>query len=250
MSRVALSFQSVVKDYEYSHLGRLTKTRALDGLTLVVEEGKVFGILGLNGAGKTTAMKLALGLLRPTSGMVSVFGHAPGSHEALGKIGYLPELPYFYTYLSPLEALSFYGSLSGLSAELVAERAPKALASVGLSHAAERKAKGFSKGMLQRLGLAQAILHEPKLIVLDEPVSGLDPLAVHDVRELIHKLNEEQGRSFLMSSHSISNVENLCHGVGIIAGGKLVKAVERADWAGEKGSLEKIFVAAVRPEQA
>lgn len=243
----ALSYDNVVKDYVYSHLGRVTVTRGLDGLTVSVREGEIFGLLGLNGTGKTTTMKLALGLLEASAGKVRVFGHAPGTAEALGAVGFLPELPYFYPYLSPREALSFYGQLSRLPAAGLGERIGEVLESVGLAQAADRKAGEFSKGMLQRLGLAQAILHKPRLILMDEPVSGLDPLAVHDFRRLI-KRNHEEGITVLLSSHSISEVERLCGRVGILVAGRIVKVLEQDEWAGEPGTLERIFVETVRPD--
>lgn len=242
----ALLFKGVVKDYERSHLGRVTRTRGLDGLDLEVRRGEIFGLLGLNGNGKTTAMKTALGLLRASSGAVEVFGRPPGSGESLQDVGYLPELPYFYPSMTPREALRFYGALSGLSPGEVAARSGPLLERVGLAHASDRPAKEFSKGMLQRLGLAQAVLHRPRLLLLDEPVSGLDPLAVHDVRGLLRSLNEE-GVTMLLASHSISDVERLCHRVGIVVKGRMARLVEQGEWAAEPGLLEKLFVETVRP---
>jgi ABC-2 type transport system ATP-binding protein len=242
----ALLFKGVVKDYERSHLGRVTRTRGLDGLDLEVRSGEIFGLLGLNGNGKTTTMKTALGLLRAGAGAAEVFGRAPGSEDSLRDVGYLPELPYFYPSMTPREALAFYGALSGLSREEVAERSGPLLARVGLSATADRPAKEFSKGMLQRLGLAQAVLHKPRLLLLDEPVSGLDPLAVHDVRRLLRELNEE-GVTMLLASHSISDVERLCHRVGIVVKGRMARLVEQKEWATNPGHLETIFVETVRP---
>lgn len=244
---IALEYKDVLKDYESSHLGRVTRTRGLEGLSLAVRKGEIFGLLGLNGSGKTTTMKLALGLLQITKGSVKIFGSDPGTQDALKKVGYLPELPYFYPYLTPRESLEFYGRLSSVPPGELTARIDEALQKVGLTHAAQRLAQTFSKGMLQRLGLAQAILHKPSLIILDEPVSGLDPLAVHDFRELLKQLNED-GQTLLMSSHSISNVESLCDRVGILVKGRLVKIVEKDAWRGQPGSLEKIFVETVRPE--
>lgn len=246
MTAPALLLKGVVKDYERSHLGRVTRTRGLDGLDLEVRTGEIFGLLGLNGNGKTTSMKTALGLLRATSGSVEVFGRAPGSEDSLRDVGYLPELPYFYPSMTPREALRFYGTLSGLGAQDVADRTGPLLERVGLTQAADRPAKEFSKGMLQRLGLAQAVLHKPRLLLLDEPVSGLDPLAVHDVRQLLRSLNDE-GVTMLLASHSISDVERLCHRVGIVVKGKMARLVDQKEWAGEPGHLEKIFVDTVRP---
>lgn len=246
MTAPALLLKGVVKDYERSHLGRVTRTRGLDGLDLEVRTGEIFGLLGLNGNGKTTSMKTALGLLRATAGTVEVFGQTPGVGASLHDVGYLPELPYFYPSMTPREALRFYGTLSGLSPADVAERTGPLLERVGLTDAADRPAKEFSKGMLQRLGLAQAVLHKPRLLLLDEPVSGLDPLAVHDVRQLLRSLNEE-GVTMLLASHSISDVERICHRVGIVVKGKMARLVEQKEWASEPGHLEKIFVDTVRP---
>ncbi|MFH2204431.1 MAG: ABC transporter ATP-binding protein [Elusimicrobiota bacterium] len=248
MAEPVLDYQEVVKEYTSSHLGRVTRSRGLEGFTLTLRKGEIFGLLGLNGSGKTTAFKLALGLLRPTEGEVRVAGHAPGTLDALAEVGYLPELPYFYPYLTPRESLDFYGRLSQMPAAELHARREEVLEKVGLRDAAGREAKGFSKGMLQRLGLAQAILHRPNIIILDEPVSGLDPLAIHDIRILLKELNDD-GRTLLMSSHSISNVENLCHRVGILVEGRLVRTIEQAEWAGQPGSLERIFVDTVRPRR-
>ena len=165
----------------------------------------------------------------------------------LAQVGYLPELPYFYPYLTPREALRFYGALSGLPRDEVDARIGPLLEKVGLKQAADRKAGEFSKGMLQRLGLAQAVLHRPRLILLDEPVSGLDPLAVHDVRVLLRELNTD-GATLLMASHSISDVERLCARVGILVKGRLARVVDQAEWVREPGRLEAIFVETVRPE--
>jgi ABC-2 type transport system ATP-binding protein len=240
----ALEFACVSKEYRRSHLGRLTRARGVDSLSFSVEEGEVFGLLGLNGQGKTTAMKLALGLLRPDSGSVRVFGRTPGDPGALRQTGFLPELPYFYPYLTPREALAFYGSLSKIPSAELGGRIESALSCAGLSSAAGRRTRDFSKGMLQRLGLAQAMLHRPRLYLLDEPVSGLDPLAIHDTRLLLGRLNEE-GASLLLASHSISEVEKLCHRVGILVEGRMVRVLAQAQWAAE--GLERIFVETVRP---
>jgi len=245
----ALRFKGTSKEYIYSHLGTTTKTRGLDGLELSVEPGEAFGILGLNGTGKTTAMKVALGLLHPTGGSVEVFGHEPGSSEALAKVGYLPELPYIYRYLTPRRALRFYGKLSGLAEDGLDARVDEAIEMVGLSHAKDRRVAGFSKGMTQRVGLAQAVLHGPELLLLDEPVSGLDPLAIHDFRELLAGLHEK-GTAMVIASHSISDLERICDRVGVLDAGKLVRTIERSEWDGkEVGTLEGLFVETVRKKE-
>ncbi|MFA6092803.1 MAG: ABC transporter ATP-binding protein [Elusimicrobiota bacterium] len=240
-----LLFDNVTKTYVRSHLGRKKYSRGVRGLHLNIEQGEIFGLLGLNGQGKTTTLKLSLGLLEPTAGTVRVFGQDPFEPAARAQLGYLPELPYFYPHLSPREALGFYARLSKVPRKSLRRRIDDALADVGLLAAADRRASEFSKGMLQRLGLAQAMLHRPKLYVLDEPVSGLDPLAVHDIRNMLAKLNT-QGATILLASHSISEVERLCRRVGILVEGRLARILTSADWA--KDGLEKLFIETVMPE--
>ncbi|MCX5783321.1 MAG: ABC transporter ATP-binding protein [Elusimicrobia bacterium] len=241
---VAVNYECVGKVYSRSHLGRVTKTIGLENFSLKIFKGEIFGMLGLNGAGKTTAMKLACGLLRLTSGNVSVLGYKAGTEESKRKIGYLPELPYFYPYLNPCESLSFYGKLSGIAGGALKTRIGQTLEITGLAAHKNKKVSEFSKGMLQRLGFAQAILHEPEILILDEPVSGLDPLAVHDFREALCELNKS-GKTIFLSSHSISEVEKICHRATILKGGRLSKILSNSDWQGE-GGLEKIFVDTVK----
>ena len=243
-----LSFENVSKDYVRSHLGRRSVSKGVEGLSLRLKEGEVFGLLGLNGQGKTTAMKLALGLLTPTSGEVRVFGASPRDPSSLASIGFLPELPYFYPYLTPRESLEYYGRLSKIPENLLREKIDRTLDTVGLSSASGRKASEFSKGMLQRLGLAQATLHEPRLLLLDEPVSGLDPLAIHDVRGFLSELHGK-GCTILLSSHSISDVERLCDRVGILKAGRLARVLDSAEWSSQEGGLERLFIDTVRPAQ-
>lgn len=243
----ALAYASARKVYRRSHLGKVTSTVGLDGLDLRIESGEVFGLLGLNGAGKTTAMKLLLGLLFPTSGTVAVAGLKAGTDEAKHAVGYLPELPYFYPYFTAEESVAFYGRLSGMTPAALKARVPLVLGQVGLSRHCGKRLSEFSKGMLQRVGVAQAIVHEPEIIVLDEPVSGLDPLAVHDFRELFVSINKT-GKTLFLSSHSISDVEKLCTRVAILKAGKLARIVPQAEWQSSTGGLEKIFVDTVRED--
>ena len=246
MPTTALAYQSAAKTYIRRHLWTTQSRTGLSGLSLEVRCGEIFGLLGLNGAGKTTAMKLALGLLFPTTGTVSVFDQMAGSDEAKKLCGYMPELPYIYSSLSPTQALEFYGRLSGLSGAELTTRVREVIKKVGLEASATEKLSGFSKGMLQRVAIAQAILHRPGLLVLDEPVSGLDPLAVRDFRDLITELNQS-GATVFLSSHSISQVEKLCHRVGIMKSGRLEKVVEKSEWETASGGLEQIFVDTVSP---
>src|SRR3989338_7685475 len=236
-AEAALSFKSVTKTYGYSHLGHITYSLGVENLSLEVKPGEAFGLLGLNGSGKTTTFKLALGLLKPTSCQVSML--------ELSQVGFLPELPYFYPFLSPEQSLRFYGRLSGLTEAELAHRVAHALEAVGLAGQRRRKIRELSKGTVQRLGLAQAMLHDPKLMMLDEPVSGLDPLAIKDFRDTLASLNE-QGKTLIISSHSISELENLCHRVGVLKEGRLVRLIEQRQWRQASGGLEGLFVETVR----
>lgn len=245
MSAHAVSFSEVEKTYKRPGFIGASYTTAVKDLSFELPAGEVTGLLGLNGAGKTTIMKLLTGLIFPTAGRVRVFGHPPTDGAAKARVGFLPELPYFPPQLRPAEALSYYGRLSGLSGPALARAVRQAMDRTGLEpHAAKRVAE-FSKGMMQRLGLAQALLHAPDLLVLDEPVSGLDPLAIHDIRGLLAGLNAE-GRAVFLSSHSISEVEKLCSRVLIMVKGRLAAVVKRPQWEAAAGGLEKIFVEAVR----
>jgi ABC-2 type transport system ATP-binding protein len=237
----------VTKVYVTPGLLRDRRTLGLDRLSLEIRPNEFVGILGLNGSGKTTSMKLGLGLLRPTSGRVRLFGRDPAARDALNLVGYLPELPYFYSQLTPAEALRFYGRLSGMSSSRLAERIPRTLERVGLAKRANQRAGEFSKGMRQRLGLAQALLHDPRLLILDEPVSGLDPIAIKEMRDLLRSLRGE-GKSIFLASHSISEVENLCDRVAILQRGRLVRVVEKSEWRSQPGALETILVDSVEPE--
>ena len=243
---LAIKIEGLGKTYRRSHLGRVKTSLGVDGITLSVREGEVFGLLGLNGSGKTTTIKLMLGLLFPSAGNVQIFGFPAGSPDAKRAVGYLPEIPYFYKYLSGREVLRFYGRLSGLPETQLNARIEEVLAQVRMSANAGRAMREYSKGMLQRITLAQAMLHDPRLMVLDEPVTGLDPLGLKEMRELMHGLNQK-GKTVFFSSHSISEVEKLCHRVGILVGGRLARVVDQSEWAGEHGKLEEIFVSTVAP---
>lgn len=240
----ALRFENVTKTYAYSHLGRTTYTRGVEDLSLEIAPGEAFGLLGLNGSGKTTTFKLAMGLLRPTKGRVEVLGTAPGDAAAHAHVGYLPELPYFYPFLTPEESLRFYGRLSGLEGAALEKRIDAAVAAVGLEELRRRKIAQLSKGNVQRVGLAQALLHDPKLLILDEPVSGLDPLAIKQFRDALARLNA-QGKALIVSSHSISELEKVCRRVGVLKDGRLAGVFEQKDWADAPGGLEARFVEAV-----
>lgn len=250
MSEIAaIQLEALGKTYRRSHLGRVKKTLGLENVSLSVKEGEVFGLLGLNGSGKTTTIKLLLGLLFPSTGSAKVFGFPAGTAEAKRAVGYLPEIPYFYKYLSGKEVLRFYGRLSGIAESHLSGRIGEVLDQVRMAANAGRPMREYSKGMLQRIALAQSMLHNPRVMVLDEPVTGLDPLGLREMRELIHTLNTK-GKTVFFSSHSISEVEKLCHRVGILVNGRLARVVDQSEWRQEHGRLEEIFVATVAPDHA
>jgi ABC-2 type transport system ATP-binding protein len=194
--------------------------RALEPLHLTVEEGEIFGFLGPNGAGKTTTLKLLMGLVFPTAGSARILGREWTDPHIKAQIGFLPEQPYFYDYLTAHELLDYYGQLSGVSAAERKHRIPEVLSRVGLTDAKGVQLRKFSKGMLQRVGIAQAILHNPKLVFFDEPMSGLDPLGRRDVRDLMEQLKGE-GKTVFFSTHILSDAEALCDRVAIIHKGVL-----------------------------
>ena len=245
MTAAAVSFTGVEKTYKRPRLLGAVYHTAVKGLSFELPACGVTGLLGLNGAGKTTIMKLLTGLLFPTAGRVEVFGLPPSLPEAKRRVGFLPELPYFPPQDTPAGALAYYGRLSGLAGAGLAASVESAMVKTGLEPHAGKRISEFSKGMLQRLGLAQALLHSPDLLVLDEPVSGLDPLAIHDIRGLLAGLSGE-GRTIFLSSHSISEVEKLCSRVLIMVRGSLAREVNRGEWEAAPGGLEGIFVEAVK----
>ncbi len=236
-----LELDKTAKIYRRSHLGKTKETRGALDITFSIQKGEVFGLLGLNGAGKTTIIKLVLGLIFPTSGRIQVMGKSPEDPLNKKQIGYLPEVPYFYKFLTAREVLSFYGRISGLPSHALPNRIEDALRIVRMQDHSNRPMREYSKGMLQRIGLAQAILHDPPLMLFDEPVTGLDPMGLKEMRDLLVSLNKN-GKTIFFSSHSISEAEKVCHRVGIMVKGRLEKIVSKNEWEGQTGSLEKIFV--------
>ena len=195
---------------------------AVQNLNLRVEPGEVYGLLGPNGSGKSTTLKIILGLVSPTLGQTEIFGRNSHLVESREAVGFLPENPYFYKYLTGSETLRFFGKLCGLSRVSLRKRVDELLELVGLAHARDRRLSGYSKGMLQRIGLAQALINEPKLVVLDEPTSGVDPAGSREIRDLIVDL-KRRGITVLLSSHLLAQVQEVCDRVGILAGGVLVR---------------------------
>ena len=216
----AVQISNLSKDYKTGFLTKKTN-RALDGLSLNVRQGQIFGFLGGNGAGKTTTIKILMGLLYPTSGEAKILGQNISEIDVHQHLGYCPENPYFYDYLTPLELLNYFGEIFGLSREKRKERCAELLNAVGLLESDwNRHLRKFSKGMMQRVGLAQSLLNDPKIVFLDEPMSGLDPIGRREIRELIANLRTE-GKTVFMSTHILSDIESLCDEVAILRHGKL-----------------------------
>ena len=215
---LAIDVRDLRKTYRTPFARR--KVEALRGVTFEVERGHIFGFVGPNGAGKTTVIRTLMGLIRPTSGTATILGHTIPSRAARFKIGFLPESPYFYDYLTVGELLDLAGRLFGVPHDLRKKRANDLIERVGLDRARTQSLKKFSKGMLQRAGLAQALMNDPELVVLDEPMSGLDPIGRKEVRELILSLRD-QGKTVFFSSHILSDVEAITDRVAIIARGQL-----------------------------
>ena len=216
--------------------------KAVDGLSFSLSAGEVMGFLGTNGAGKTTTIKMMLGLVAPSSGRVQVLGGDPSCPQVRARIGYMPEIATYYPYLNARELLAFYGGICGLDAKTVRARSDELLESVGLADAAKRPLRTYSKGMLQRAGIAQALLNDPALLVLDEPFTGLDPLARIHFRELMRGLRE-RGKSIFFSSHELGETELLCDKVVIMKKGRALYQGPVKDIAGDgERNLERIFL--------
>ena len=204
----------------YSDWRRRQVVVALDNLNLEVRRGEVFGLLGPNGSGKTTTLKLLLGLIHPTGGKALVLGQAPGNVRANEHIGFLPEESYLYRFLNADETLDFYGKLFRIPRRLRRQRSDELIKMVGLDHARKRPLKGYSKGMGRRIGLAQALINDPDLVFLDEPTSGLDPIGTRQIKDLVLEL-KSRGKTVLLCSHLLADVEDVCDRIAILKTGKL-----------------------------
>jgi len=217
---VAIHIEGLTKVFE---VGK-SKVTAVDNLHLDVNEGEIFGFLGPNGAGKTTTIKMLLGLIFPTAGSAQILGKDIGDIQVKREISYLPESPYFYDHLTGRELLDFYGRLFGLSGATLQKRIEELLDLVGLADAGGKSLRQYSKGMMQRIGIAQALINDPKILFLDEPTSGLDAIARIEVRRIIQRLKEQGGKTVFLSSHQLLEVELVCDRVSIMNLGKLVRA--------------------------
>jgi ABC-2 type transport system ATP-binding protein len=216
----ALRIEGLGKTYRLGF--RMRKVVALDDLDLQVAEGSIFGFVGPNGAGKSTTIKILVGLVSPSRGRASIFGQRVPDASSRRAVGYLPENPSFHEFLRPLEVLQLMGRLSGMNGEALHRRSEEVLDLVGLGRAVDLTVRKFSKGMVQRLGLAQAILHDPPLLILDEPMSGLDPIGRAEVRDLIVALGR-RGKTIFFSTHILGDVESICDRAGMLLHGRLVK---------------------------
>jgi len=221
---------------------------AVRDLSLEVQEGEVYGLLGPNGSGKSTTLKMLLGLVTPTSGTARVFGQDSRAFSARSEVGFLPENPYFYKFLTGAETLRFYGKLCGLRGAKLEARVEELLALVGLEDARHRRVGGYSKGMLQRIGLAQAIIQDPRLVVLDEPTAGVDPAGSRQIRDLILGL-KARGMTVLLTSHLLEQVQEVCDRVGIMARGHLLREGDLDDLV-SVGNQTQFVVENAPPELA
>lgn len=246
MSEPAIAITGLAKDYAGGLLRR-RRHHALRPLHLSVQRGEVFGFLGPNGAGKTTTLKLLLGLIAPTAGEARILGMDWRDARVKPRIGFLPEQPYFYEHLSATELLVYLAELSGMARPVRRERAAAMLRRVGLGETGSLPLRRFSKGMLQRVGLAQAILHDPEVVFLDEPMSGLDPLGRREVRELIRGLRDE-GRTVFLSTHILGDAEALCDRVAVLDRGELcgVSSLEALTRA-VSGRVELVWIGGGAP---
>src|SRR5438552_627781 len=240
-----IEIESLTKDFEVG-FWRKRSVRALDGLSLEVARGEVFGFLGPNGAGKTTTLKLLMSLIRPTAGSARILGEPVDSVAMRRRIGYLPENPYFYDYLTGEELLAYVGSLFGIRPPALDQKIGELLQTVGLADARRLQLRKYSKGMVQRIGIAQAILNNPEVVFLDEPMSGLDPLGRREVREVIASLRS-RGVTVFFSSHILPDVEALCDRVAIMNRGKLLELGALLDILKVKIQGHEIILAHVQP---
>ena len=245
--REVVRVTDLVKDFQVGF--RMRRRRVLSNVSFSALEGEIFGFVGPNGAGKTTTLKILMGLIRPTSGSASILGRNVAESEFRDQIGFLPENPYFYPFLTAREILDFYARLSGVEAHRRAQRVDELLAMVHLTHAADMRLKTFSKGMLQRVGVAQALIHDPSVVFLDEPMSGLDPIGRREIRELILALRAV-GKTVFMNTHILSDVELICDRVAIIVKGEIRRQGSTLELVGDGNAAAQIVVSALSVDAA
>ncbi len=236
-----IEIENLSKDYEVG-FWKKKKVRALDGLTLNVEGGQIFGFLGGNGAGKTTTIKILMSLMFPTTGTARILGENISNVKMHSRIGYCPENPYFYDYLKASELMNYFGELCGLGAAQRKRKTAELLTKVGLDEKDwNKQLRKFSKGMLQRVGLAQSLINEPEIVFFDEPMSGLDPIGRREIRELIAELRDG-GTTVFMSTHILSDIEALCDNVAILRKGKLAATGKLDDLLSQSGETQQFEI--------
>jgi ABC-2 type transport system ATP-binding protein len=242
---VVLSVEKLEKVFRKPFSGK--KVHAVRGVSFEVKKGQIFGFLGPNGAGKTTTIKMLTGLISPTAGKATLLGMPVPSPEAMGRVGFMPENPYVYPYLTPREFVSLCGRLNGMSGAKLARRVEEILRRVGMAEAMDRAVRTLSKGMGQRVGLAAALVHEPEMLILDEPMSGLDPVGRKEVRDLIVE-ERQAGRTVFFSSHILTDVEMLCDHVCILRKGEVVVTGAIHDLLGSDTRRAEVTLANVDAE--
>lgn len=238
MSTSAVAITGLTKIYPVPM--RRQKVIAVKDLNLQIPEGQVFGLLGPNGSGKSTTLKILLGLVTATTGSTEIFGQDSRDYRSHRDVGFLPENPYFYKFLTAEETLRFYGKICGMGGKTLTSRINELLALVGLEDARHRRVGGYSKGMLQRIGLAQALIQNPRLLVLDEPTAGVDPSGSRQIRDLILNL-KSQGKTVLLTSHLLEQVQDVCDRVGIMARGLMVREGSVDDLVTVEGQTEYLI---------
>lgn len=244
MAEAAISIKSLTKDFPVGISGK--KLRAVDGLDLEVADNEIFGLLGPNGSGKSTTIKVVLGLLEPSTGECTIFGKSSRSVGARRSVGFLPEAPYFYRYLTGRELVRYYARLCGVAKSGLSDAVESVIELVGMREAAHRRVGTYSKGMLQRIGLAQAIVHDPQLVILDEPTAGVDPLGSAAIAGIVREL-KSRGKTILLSSHLLAQIEGLCDRVAILHRGKLVREGRVDELVAEKAA-DSFIVEGLKPE--
>ncbi len=246
-SRQVICVDQVVKDFRPGF--GLRRKRVLHGVTFQVQEGEIFGFVGPNGAGKTTTLKILMGLIRPSEGKASILGRDVAESEFRNQIGFLPENPYFYPFLTAREILTFYARLCAVPSNRCADRVEELLEVVNLSHAADARLQTFSKGMLQRVGVAQALVHDPEIVFMDEPMSGLDPIGRKEIRDVILSLRAA-GKTVFMTTHILTDVEMICDRVAIIVKGAIRHQGRIEDFLADETSSAEIVFAQLPAETA
>jgi len=242
----ALKIENLHKSFKVGFIPK--KKEILRGISLSVEEGEIFGYLGPNGAGKTTTLKCVLGIIFPDNGKIEIFGQPHLANQAKTQIGFLPENPYFYDYLTATEFLDFYGQLFFLKKKEKQEKINSLLKLVGLDRARDLQLRKFSRGMLQRIGLAQALINDPKFILLDEPLGGLDPLGRKEIRDIIVRFKEE-GKTVFLSSHILQDIEMICDRVAIIVNGQVINQGALQDLISEKILFTEVAVSGITKKE-